>query len=72
MLQRIGILVVHGIGRQNRLDHLRNVVDNFARTAASLGKYTDVTVEMPATAEWNLRERLSDWEKTRRLRSALA
>src|SRR4051794_6684640 len=55
MAQRIGILLVHGIGTQNRFEHLANVTKNFVSCAGALYGKENVTVEQPAAREGSFR-----------------
>ena len=55
MAQRIGILLVHGIGTQNRFEHLANVTKNFVTCAGALYGKENVTVEQPAAREGTFR-----------------
>ena len=50
-MERIGILLVHGIGDQGRFQHLQNVVERFLKALIKEHGPENVSVEMPALFE---------------------
>ena len=47
-MERIGILLVHGIGDQRRFQHLQNVVERFLKALIKEHGAENVSIEMPA------------------------